>query len=110
MYQYKGKCFGETIDLDEPEPLTRMLKRYKEYKNFKWVGQWRLACIKELGYALVYMKYLHPEFNCWTKQLRNVRKLCAELEVAHRIKTQNEDAQYWKGFLYRIHDEIENLC
>ena len=109
MYQYKGKCFGETIDLDEPEPLTRMLKRYKEYKNFKWVGQWRLACIKELGYALVYMKYLHPEFG-FKKQIKRIEKLCQELEWGNLYKNQNEDIQYWKGFLYRINDETENLC
>jgi hypothetical protein len=65
----------------------------------------RLNCIRELGYALVYIEYLHADMK-FKKQLGAVKKLCKEL-----AKNQSkDDLQYWVMFQYRIGEETENLC
>ena len=104
-------CSGDEVDLDDPKVL-----KGTEYKNLKSWGELHLACIKELGYALVYMKYLFPKTD-FGKQKKRIKKLCWELKYNEHIGNlengaagRNPDAQFWRGFLYRILDEIENLC
>jgi len=65
----------------------------------------RLECIKSLGYAMMYMEYLHPDVN-FEGQREAVEGLCEEL---HR--NRNLDCQaYWQHFKEVIDNEIENMC
>jgi hypothetical protein len=73
-------------------------------KRMSWCSV-RLECIKELGYALVYFQYLHPDVR-WGDQPARVKVLCDELAK----EKGNRDPVYWSEFLDRIHEEIENLC
>jgi hypothetical protein len=71
----------------------------------------RLECIRELGYALVYMNYLHPwrltdGSDMWGEQRPRVMGLCVKLG-----ENQHEpDAGWWRAFLEEIRAEIENMC
>ena len=75
--------------------------------SFSWASM-RLACIKELGYALMYMDYLHPESapDYWQPQRHRVEKLCRECASNQGIST----VAYWQDFLRRVLEEIENMC
>lgn len=76
-------------------------------------GSVRLECIRELGYALVYMNFLNPwprvddlNEDMWHSQRLNVQALCEKLS-----KHQDEpDVNWWGAFLNEIRDEIENMC
>lgn len=99
---------GKMVDLDAPNVCGKKLEKAA------W-GTVHLECIQALGYALVYLEYLQPEMA--GKQLPRVKKLCRELARSERMGPmdngaagRNPDVQYWKGFLYRIQDETENLC
>lgn len=65
----------------------------------------RLACVKELGYAVVYMDYLVTKVR-WGEQRERVRVLCLEL----RVNQERASVEYWLAFQKRIAEEIENLC
>lgn len=76
----------------------------------KW-GSIRLECIKELGYARMYMDYLHSDSSwagghTWEPQRSRVNALCDELSREFR----NLDLEYWIGLRDRILDDIENMC
>jgi len=68
----------------------------------------RLACIQELGYALMYMDYIHPSPD-WGPQRSRVLTLCEECGQHNSIEHKNED-KYWNDLYWRISDEIENMC
>jgi hypothetical protein len=71
-------------------------------------GTWtsiRLDCIHKLGFALVYMQYLHNEIE-WYPQLSRVVTLCYELKTYQN----SNDKAFWDDFLERIIDETDNLC
>lgn len=73
----------------------------------------RLECIKELGYALIYMNFLNPwprvddlNTDAWHGQRLTVQALCEKLgEQQH-----NTDLSWWESFYTEIQDEIENMC
>ena len=104
MDRFKVKVFNLTVDLDDPET-------YKHYEWRNWnTYQLHLKCIKELGYALMYMKYLHPLD--WGSQAKRVDGYCkwfAQETEKHREDTAVNRVWYRK-FLYRFLDEVENLC
>lgn len=100
---------GEIVDLADPGVCG------EAYRHASW-GEVHLACIKQLGYALVYLKYLNPE-PLFAGQLKEVEKLCEELAANENAGPRdngaagrNPNVQYWKDLLYRIEDETENLC
>lgn len=76
----------------------------------------RLFCIKELGYALMYMKYLHPGPGLWEKQRKRVKELCRRLATMHPFNEDNKaesdkyNLEQWMRFHREIQDEIENMC
>jgi len=95
----KFKTFmGNVIDLDD---LNNHLKENVE----KGWAELRLDCWRELGYAVIYMNHIYDDIP-WEEQKEKVNVLIKELKV----NMQNDDKLYWLKFLYRIHDEIENLC
>lgn len=75
----------------------------------------RLECIKELGYAIMYMNFLHPhrridepfeDSSGWHNQRIAVQTLCSRLAS----NQDRPDLQWWKDFLKEINAEIENMC
>ena len=87
--------FGEMVDLDWPDLLPEVADAALHTRVFH-----------ELGYALLYMEYLHAPWD--EKQAQRVRELCCE--TANAWNYMRTDFTYWRGLLYRILDEIENLC
>jgi len=88
---------GENVDLDD-------LGTHIDSDTNKSSVQLRLDCINELGYALVYMDYLHSDID-WSNQKFKVVKLINEM-----TNTKNTSVLFWLKLLYRIKDEIENMC
>lgn len=74
----------------------------------------RLHCYRELGYALVYMKYLHPDWD--RKQVKRVKQLCREAAALRMFTNQEMPAAdqhnqiAWMQLYNKIQDEIENMC
>lgn len=75
----------------------------------------RLECIKELGYAIMYMNFLHPhrridkpfeDSSGWHNQRIAVQTLCGKLAN----NQDRPDLQWWKDLLQEINNEIENMC
>lgn len=72
----------------------------------------RDACIRELGYAWIYMHYLRPGWlsdkkdDCTQRQKKRVKQLM--MECAVNWNTQVPD--FWVHFYGRIEAEIENMC
>lgn len=87
----------ELVDLNDPTLLSHL----QDYEL-------HMTAMNNLGYALIYMNYLHPS-ESWTTsgQRSRVEVLCAELKTAW--ETKRADFQYWRGFVYRIQDETENM-
>lgn len=70
----------------------------------------RDACLRELAYSHIYMKYMHPGWlddgepcKRQYKRLKNFMK-----EVA--IQWHREDPDYWEHLFNDIRNEFENLC
>ena len=66
------------------------------------------ACLRELGYAMVYMKYLRPHFltsQSGKDQYKRVDTLLLECAVEWR-----REPWWWEQFYGTIMDEIENMC
>lgn len=95
LYQ---NCMDELIDLNDSELLPHLQDH-----------ELHMTAMNSLGYALVYMNYLHPS-ESWTTtgQRSRVETLCDELRAAWEYR--RTDFQYWRGFVYRIQDETENMC
>ena len=71
------------------------------------------ACVRELGYAWIYMHYLRPGWlephngnDCGKRQKKRVKTLMMECAVEWHRK----DPDWWESFYGRIMDEIENMC
>ena len=88
-------CLGEMVDLDWPELLPEFSDAEIWTKTFD-----------SLGYALLYVEYLHAPWD--VEQKKRIRELCCEVRNAWDYR--RTDKQYWRGLLYRILDETENLC
>ena len=108
---------GEKVDLDN---------LYWDYCDKRTERIDHLTCIKELGYALYYMEFSHPDINFggqWVK----IKDLCREnerlwkeegkgylsLDKEHGYippKMQDKWDKIWFKFHYKITDETENMC
>lgn len=108
MTPYKDKVHGGIHDLDDP-------KICPEYENSP-LGTIRLECMYQLGYALLVFQHLEKGIFEGSGQPHRVEKLCQELYANENIMkpdgypSPNDNIQFWKSFLFRIKDEIENLC
>ena len=75
-----------------------------------------LACMRELGYALYYMKYSHPGFGS-DGQSSRVHDLCVECETMFNVRCKEpfriENGEHWDKLWFELHfriqDEIENM-
>lgn len=73
--------------------------------NNDWISL-RLACYKELGWALYFMDYLHGDHPWPQDQRSRVEELCREAAANHGVAA----LVYWQKLMERINDEIENMC
>lgn len=80
-----------------------MSKCVKKPESDGWCAV-RLECYKELGWALFYLSYLHPDHA--DQQKERVATLCSEGSANNCVASLD----YWKHFLGRIQAETENLC
>jgi hypothetical protein len=65
-------------------------------------------CIAKLGYAHIYMHYLHPRWldsACAKEQKSRVKKLYMEAAV-----NWHSPSEFWNHFYDTIENEIENMC
>lgn len=98
--------FGNTVDLDD-------ICTFSEENKAKAPHELLMDCWHELGYALIYMNYIHNDFphsDCWGQQKNRVDELIYELKASCRVEGRRKDKMYWLKFKYRILDEIENMC
>lgn len=86
----------------------RWMKRHPSPKaDWHWTDV-RLKCWEKLGWAFVYMKYIHPGWGDGGQKKR-VKKLCREAAALHYTTDEITLENFLQ--LYRaIEDEIENMC
>lgn len=85
---------GDLVDLQDSTLLPHL-------ENHQLI----LQAMNDLGYALIYMNYLH---SLWPQDQKDrVDVLIQELKAS--LENRKTDMQYWRGFVYRIEDETENL-
>lgn len=111
MHAYKDR-WGSLVDLDKSD----LFKKWEPYCKMKTWGEFHLECIQQLGYALVYVNYLYPDVD-FGSQVKKIKKLCKELhdnerfgDISNGAAGRNPDIKFWRGFLYRVLDETENMC
>lgn len=70
-------------------------------------------CVRELGYAWIYMHYLQPGwlephngYDSAKKQKKRVKSLMMKCAVNWHTRVP----QFWEYFYQEIMDEIENMC
>ncbi len=102
---------GVEVDLNDPE----LYLEGEEYKGTP--EELRGKCLKEIGYAHMYTHYFwppterHPDM--WKSQWSRIDKLCKEFAAgqrAHRFEDSEENRLWFKKWMYRFADEIENMC
>lgn len=92
---------GKAIDLDDVNN-----GYYRKEDLEKTWASLRLDCYYQLGYAVICMDYIDNDVD-WGKQRQRIDDfIIKELKVNHNY----DDKMYWLKLLFRIEDEIENLC
>lgn len=93
---------GEPINVVPESPPLILTNKVKD----------RDACVRELGYAWIYMHYLRPGWlephdgnDCCKRQKKRVKTLMMECAVEW-----SREGTFWEYFYDRIMDEIENMC
>ncbi len=112
------RMFGEEVDLNDPETYTRSAYTQSESTKFGGTTEelwWK--CLTQIGYAHMYTNYFHPPTESspdrWESQLPQIHVLCKEFaahERDHRFEDSEENRLWFKKWLYRFCDEIENMC
>lgn len=103
MNDEEQKAYRELHDKRHPRPEP----------DWHWTDT-RLHCCRELGYALIYMKYLHPDWDL--KQLKRVKRLCREVAALRgfhepdQVESDKYNQIEWYRLYQKIEDEIENMC
>ena len=114
---FKSSFCGETheFDLDDEKTYQAQHESIKDYCEKKYGGTthelWD-KCVGEIGYAHMYMNYFHPGDH-WEGQKEAIDVLCKEFaagEREHRFKDTPETRLWFKKFMFRFTDEIENMC
>jgi hypothetical protein len=96
------KCaLGEIVDLDDPETYSYLPNTCKLLDDLMF---------KEIGYALVYFKYFHPDWSKMdkgkqVKRVNNLIKNFADNRLQHY-----DDLMWRKEQVFIFQDEIENMC
>ena len=71
---------------------------------------WKEAWAKA-GKSLFYMQFLYPNED-WGDQQRRIENMCYHLatEHQHRIEDTEENRQWFRNWLEKFDDEVENQC
>jgi hypothetical protein len=104
MEKFKG-TFGNIVDLDNPDTY-----QYEVWADFT-VEQLYQECVREMGFALLYTQYWFPGTD-WGTQTKRIHGFCVWFAREARKKREETllNRIWFKKFLYRFQDEIENLC
>ena len=79
----------------------------KEYTAYDlWQEAWSKA-----GKSLFYMEFLHPDVD-WTNQEVRVRHMCYHLASERKRHTTDteENRQWFRDWIQKFDDEVENQC
>ena len=99
---------GEVYDLDDPgtyigQPV------FEAHKTTLSLSEWAWC---EIGKSLVYMDFLYEDAD-WSDQRRRVfafaREFAREFD-RRRWPDSAESRQWWRKFMFRFLDEVENQC
>lgn len=90
--------FGEIVDLNNESTYAHI-----ETDN---VNKLRSLIHQEFGYAYIYMNFWYPPWD--RNQERRVGKLMGE--YAYGWRDHIDDVMWHKEMLFKIQDEIENMC
>lgn len=109
--------FGEEVDLDNPETYSYLPKDTKSLDE-------KMFC--EIGKAIVYMDYFHPDWfpkkkkyminsytnkkqvDCSYQQRQRVYKLIEEF--AKNRKNHYDDVLWYQEQIFLFQEECENMC
>lgn len=107
MYIFKTWDAYE-YDLDDPKTYANL----KEYKGT--VIELSNNCLKHIGYVEIYVNYLRfPYSSPYDDQMLRIKALYHEFSNNYmkRWEEDNEENRLWfKKWLFRFLDEIENMC
>lgn len=95
-------------DLDDP-------KTYNDLKEYKGtIIELSDRCLKYIGFVEIYVNYLRfPYSSGYDDQMLRVKVLYDEFSTSFSKKWEedNEENRLWyKKWLFRFLDEIENMC
>ena len=79
----------------------------KEYTTYDlWQQAWSKA-----GKSLFYIEFIWPDVD-WGGQKERVNRMCYHLASEHRshIKDTPENRQWFKDWIEKFEDEVENQC
>jgi len=101
------KCYnGDRVDLDDPDT----------YKSEEWVDadttlKLHARAWSELGKSLYYMQYFHPDM-VEDEQAARIHGFCFWYAQEHRNHFEDtaENRMWFRKFIYKFKDEVENQC
>jgi len=101
-------CIGGEIDLDDPSvyraPFWDDLKTVMDMRSFAW---------SMIGRSFVYMDYIETwEGHSWEPQRSRVVEFAKTLtsEFHNRAQNTEENLTWWRKFIFKFEDEVENQC
>jgi len=105
MDLFETKRSGE-VDLDD-----QTIYRSGDWDEHKTVDQLRTWAWSLLGQSLVYMDFLHPDVD-WGNQRERVCRFCKAFAGAFWLFPQDtkEGRAWWRKFIWKFRDEVENQC
>jgi len=107
---FKTSPYGDEVDLDNELTYNHLPDKCKLLDDIMF---------KEIGFALCYMDYFHPDHYINEKSENKLKNSCYEqrLRVNNLIKdfTSNRkyhynDIMWYKEKVFLFQDEIENMC
>ena len=102
-------AFGDLVDLDDPD--TYCSEQWQIYEKVYELRAWAWA---EIGKSIVYMNFMHKhdESDIWESQRKRVYAFAERFaEEFHNLGADTpENRLWWRKFIYRFLDEVENQC
>lgn len=98
MRKFLERPFGQEVDLDNPETYNYLPKTTKELDNLMF---------REIGMAICYMDYFHPDIFGKEKQLPNFDLDWSEEDLKNNRPDQLSNSGYYQRM--RIYDLIKNF-
>lgn len=98
------------VDLDDPKTYTG--KFWKKFKNTRDMYDYAWD---RIGRSIVYMDFLRyekREEDMWADQRIRVHQFAFLFAWEHqnRLEDTEENRMWWRKFIYKFDDEVENQC